>query len=226
TIRQVTTFSLQSITNVAIDAGLEYYGIDSDGKLGLTIKAVANEAVKYATDGAIDGLYKAESSGGSREDSSGASWYKKVPKPFTNKDGSRHVPNSGNPNRGLGYYGLEAGQPDKDGNYNTEDAIWKLMNAVNATGGINYKYPKNWPLIYHEATRGFEQALIVTFIGTATTGNLKKSPRGSLYVMFGFAFIDAFISAKNEYDRQGSLIRVPGMQSPWEVDPLWDGSVP
>ncbi len=63
TIKQATTFSLQSITNVAIDAGLEYYGIDSDGKLGLTIKAVGNQAVKYATFGSIDGLYKAESPG-------------------------------------------------------------------------------------------------------------------------------------------------------------------
>ncbi len=113
-----------------------YYDIDPNGTLGLTIKRVANQAVRYATDGAIDGLYKAESSGGTREDSSGASWYKDVPKPFTKKDGSQHVPNRGNPNRGLGYYGLEAGQPDKDGNYNTEDAIWKLMNAVQSTGGI------------------------------------------------------------------------------------------
>ncbi len=64
-IKQVTTFSLQSIVNVAIDAALYYYDIDPDGRLGLTIKAVANQAVRYATDGAIDGLYKAESSGGS-----------------------------------------------------------------------------------------------------------------------------------------------------------------
>ncbi|MCP4990551.1 MAG: hypothetical protein GY928_32270, partial [Colwellia sp.] len=128
--------------------------------------------------------------------------------------------------RGLGYYGKNAGQPDKEGNYNPDDAVWRLLNAVQSTGGINYQYPKNWPLIYHEATRGFEQSLIVMFVGTATTGNLKKSPRGSLYVTFGFAFIDAFISAKNEYDRQGSLLRVPGMQPPWEEDPLWDISVP
>ncbi len=40
---------------------MEYYGIDSDGTLGKAIKRVANQAVKYASDGAIDGLYKAES---------------------------------------------------------------------------------------------------------------------------------------------------------------------
>ncbi|MCP4989083.1 MAG: hypothetical protein GY928_24400, partial [Colwellia sp.] len=38
--------------------------------------------------------------------------------------------------RGLGYYGKNAGQPDQEGNYNPEDAVWKLMNAVNSTGGI------------------------------------------------------------------------------------------
>ncbi len=43
---------------------MEYYGIDSDGTLGKAIKRVASQAVRYATDGAMDGLYKAESSGG------------------------------------------------------------------------------------------------------------------------------------------------------------------
>ncbi len=65
TINNITTFSLQGIVNAAIDAGLAYYDIDPNGRLRLTIKRVANQAVRYASGGSIDGLYKAESSGGS-----------------------------------------------------------------------------------------------------------------------------------------------------------------
>ena len=61
--------------------------------------------------------------------------------PYTNKNGSQHV--SSYPTTGLGYYGLEAGQPNQSGNYNSEEAVWKLMNAVNAAGGFENKKDRN-----------------------------------------------------------------------------------
>ena len=133
---------------------------------------------------------------------------------FTNKNGSQHVPSY--PTTGLGYYGLEAGQPDKDGNYNPEDAVWVLMNAINSTGGFKNKPPKNWPLIYHEATRGFENGLLGTLFLSYSTGNLKKFPRGSLYSSLFFALFDALTAGKNEYEKQDSIpnnkqYRIPGI---------------
>ncbi|MCP4267228.1 MAG: hypothetical protein GY777_16935, partial [Candidatus Brocadiaceae bacterium] len=86
------------IVNAAIDVGLEYYDIDPNGRLGLTIKRVANQAVRYATDGAIDGLYKAESSGGS-----GGYAQSRVPKVINTKDISI--------NRKLKHYGPEYFDP-------------------------------------------------------------------------------------------------------------------
>ncbi len=137
---------------------------------------------------------------------------------FTNKDGSQHVPKIA-----LRYYGLEGGQPDKDGNYNSEEAVWKLLNAVNSTGGIKEKAPKNWDLIYKKATTGFEQGILAMTFLSLPSGKFKTKLKSNLYVILGFAIADAFISAKNEYDRQGSLLRVPGMRPPWEApDPKWD----
>ena len=52
------------------------------------------------------------------------------PTPFTNKDGSQHVPLYS-----LGNHGLVDSNPYLTDKYNSEDAVWKLMNKLNWTGG-------------------------------------------------------------------------------------------
>ncbi len=55
---------------------------------------------------------------------------------FTNKDGSQHDPNKGKSSYRLGNHGLVDSNPYLTDKYNSEDAVWRLMNAVNAAGGF------------------------------------------------------------------------------------------
>ena len=177
--------------------------------------AVADSYYKFSSNAISNVINGSMRSSGSQTDGGRSAKTPASPStPYTNKNGSQHV--SSYPTTGLGYYGLEAGQPNQSGNYNSEEAVWRLLNAVNSNGGFKNKPPKNWPLIYHEATRGFENGLLGTLFLSYSTGNLKKFPRGSLYSSLFFALFDALTAGKNEYDKQDSTpnnkqYRIPGI---------------
>ena len=89
------------------------------------------------------------------------------PTPFKNKNGSQHV--SSYPTTGLGYYGLEAGQPDQAGNYNTEDAVWRLVLAIKSEGGFSHKEVQKKPDLIVVPSDGIKASVAGAIVG-GTTG--------------------------------------------------------
>ncbi len=122
--KQATSFSIENIVNAGIDAGLRYIGVDPNGPLGLTIKAVAEQGVKQLTSKAYEA---------SERDSQRSSHNKvKAPSmPFYGKNPN----NRGKTHHRLANHGLVDSNPYLADNYNPEDAVWRLMNAVQSTSG-------------------------------------------------------------------------------------------
>ncbi len=102
--------------------------------IAITAGQLTDRAVGNSAQSSRSGFY-GQSGGSGRYQADGGTAISASANTFYGKGSSKRGYSSSG-SRGLGDYGLEAGQPDKDGNYNPDDAVWRLLNAVQSTGGI------------------------------------------------------------------------------------------